>query len=253
MPVHAGLQDVCSEMHVFYLHGFASSAHSSKATFFARAAARARRHVASPGSQRAGLLDADDHPDGRAGRGAVRSIAATGRPVAADRIEPRRVRRGAMPRCSGRIEIGRLVLLAPALDFGGNRHAAAGRARPRRVEGAPDQLNVFHFGYGRMMPVHYELYADARALRRAQRRADDADPGLPGPARHGGRSRPPSKHGPRARPNVELHMLDDDHQLRGSLDYIWARLAPIPSAGLAKFRESVIREQPIHQLRRIVH
>jgi surfactin synthase thioesterase subunit len=23
------------------------------------------------------------------------------------------------------------------------------------------------------------------------------------------------------RPNVELHMLDDDHQLLGSLEYIW--------------------------------
>jgi surfactin synthase thioesterase subunit len=26
-----------------------------------------------------------------------------------------------------------------------------------------------------------------------------------------------------ARPNVELHMLDDDHQLLGSLEYIWAQ------------------------------
>ena len=25
----------------------------------------------------------------------------------------------------------------------------------------------------------------------------------------------------RARPNVELHLLDDDHQLTSSLDYIW--------------------------------
>ena len=29
----------------------------------------------------------------------------------------------------------------------------------------------------------------------------------------------------RRRPNVELHMLDDDHQLSHSLDYIWAKLA----------------------------
>ena len=28
-----------------------------------------------------------------------------------------------------------------------------------------------------------------------------------------------------ARQNVELHMLDDDHQLGASLDYIWQRLA----------------------------
>ena len=25
-----------------------------------------------------------------------------------------------------------------------------------------DRLDVFHYGYGRMMPVHYELYTDAR-------------------------------------------------------------------------------------------
>ena len=25
----------------------------------------------------------------------------------------------------------------------------------------------------------------------------------------------------RSRPNVELHLLDDDHQLTSSLDYIW--------------------------------
>ena len=24
-----------------------------------------------------------------------------------------------------------------------------------------DRLDIFHYGYGRMMPVHYELYADA--------------------------------------------------------------------------------------------
>jgi surfactin synthase thioesterase subunit len=29
----------------------------------------------------------------------------------------------------------------------------------------------------------------------------------------------------RRRPNVELHLLDDDHQLASSLNYIWAKLA----------------------------
>jgi hypothetical protein len=27
-----------------------------------------------------------------------------------------------------------------------------------------------------------------------------------------------------ARPNVDLHLLDDEHQLSGSLSYIWAQL-----------------------------
>jgi hypothetical protein len=28
----------------------------------------------------------------------------------------------------------------------------------------------------------------------------------------------------RGRPNVELHMLDDDHQLTASVDYIWGQM-----------------------------
>ena len=79
------------------------------------------------------------------------------------------------------------------------------------------QLNVFHFGYGRMMPVHYELYADARRydcvdaelampIQVFQGRRDNAVD--PGDGRAVGAAR---------RPNVELHMLDDDHQLTASV------------------------------------
>ena len=65
--------------------------------------------------------------------------------------------------------VDRLVLLAPALDFGGDRLASWGTADWRRGE-RPSELNVFHYGYGRMMPVHYELYADARSYDASTRR-----------------------------------------------------------------------------------
>jgi hypothetical protein len=76
-----------------------------------------------------------------------------------------------------------------------------------------------------VLPVHYELYADARrydALSVAlpmpvlvfQGRLDTAvDPVL-------------VERWASARPNVDLHLLDDEHQLAGSLGYIWTHLEP---------------------------
>ena len=86
-----------------------------------------------------------------------------------------------------------------------------------------NRLDVFHYGYGRMLPVHYELYADARRhdcvdatltmpIQVFQGRQDDAvDPDV-------------VERWSRARPNVELHMLDDDHQLTRSVGFIWEQM-----------------------------
>ena len=82
------------------------------------------------------------------------------------------------------------------------------------------ELNVFHYGFGRMMPVGYELYTDA-----AQYDAFHARVDLPVQIFQGERDAAVSPDSVRrwsaTRPNVELHMLDDEHQLLGSLDYIW--------------------------------
>jgi len=113
--------------------------------------------------------------------------------------------------------IDRLVLLAPALDF--NRLQDLGGVRLdewKRV----DRLMVFHYGYGRVMPVHYGLYEDAR-----QYDAMHADVEMPVLVFQGGRDTAVDPRSvetwSRQRPNVELHMLDDDHQLTSSLPYIW--------------------------------
>ena len=71
------------------------------------------------------------------------------------------------------------------------------------------------------MPVGYALYADACGY-------DCADISLPMPIQvFQGRQDtvvdPASvERWAASRPNVELHMLDDDHQLGGSLETIWA-------------------------------
>jgi surfactin synthase thioesterase subunit len=68
--------------------------------------------------------------------------------------------------------------------------------------------------------VHYELYTDAR-------RYDclAADLQMPIQIFQGRRDEAVDPAGverwARQRPNVELHMLDDDHQLHASLPFIW--------------------------------
>ena len=65
-------------------------------------------------------------------------------------------------RCAGSPgTVERIVLLAPALDFcmvGSRRW----RSRPEGM-GSVRELNVFHYGYGRIVPLHYALYTDACA------------------------------------------------------------------------------------------
>ena len=83
--------------------------------------------------------------------------------------------------------------------------------------------NVFHYGYGRLVPIGYELYTDACAydcygltltmpIQIFQGRKDT----VVAPAS--------VERWASTRPNVELHMLDDDHQLGESLDFIWSRV-----------------------------
>ena len=143
-------------MRVLYLHGFASSARSSKAAFFA-SSWQPRHRARDTGLQRAGFQHADDHADGRSGRASHRRASRRSRGL--DRFEPRRVRRGARRHAMAR-SWHRIVLLAPALDFGGNRMRSLGD-RGLEEWRRPNRLDVFHHGYGRVMPVHYEPHADA--------------------------------------------------------------------------------------------
>lgn len=119
--------------------------------------------------------------------------------------------------------IDRLVLLAPALDFGGNRMQSLGR-QGLELWRQSGHLPVFHYGVGRMMSVHYELYADA-----CRYDCVGAAPTMPIQIFQGRRDAVVDPAGvaqwAKPRPNVELHLLDDDHQLGASHDVIWAEAA----------------------------
>jgi pimeloyl-ACP methyl ester carboxylesterase len=206
-------------MRVLYLHGFASSAQSSKARFFREKLRAHGVEVVTPDfnepdfstltitrmlAQVRAEIDMTPGPVALIGSslGAFVAVNAAAR-------EPARV--------------DRLILLAPALDFGGNRMRDLGD-RGLDEWRRTNTLQVFHYGYGRLVPVHYELYSDATqydALNAAveqpvlifQGTRDTAvDPAT-------------VERWATARPNVELHLLDDDHQLLSSLDVIWTESA----------------------------
>ena len=200
---------------IIYLHGFASSSHSGKATYLSGRLRARGFDVVIPDlnepdfstltitrmlGQVEALLD-------RA-RGPVTLFGSSlGGYVAVN----------AAAKWPARID--RLVLLAPALDFSDDGLGAPGGASLRdwKQEG---QIQVFHFGYGRMMPIHYGLYEDARRYD-----AMRAEVRMPILVFQGTRDTAVSpavvKTWAARRPNVSLHMLDDDHQLTASLGYIW--------------------------------
>jgi pimeloyl-ACP methyl ester carboxylesterase len=204
-------------MRVLYLHGFASSPKSSKASFFATKFAARGIAVESPDlnepdfstltvtrmlGQVSDCIDSGTDPVVLVGSSLGGFVA-----VHAAQQHPTR--------------ITRVVLLAPALQFGAIRMQELGV----EVDAwkASNRIDVFHYGYGRVMPVHYELYEDARRydawnaqlLQPTQvfqgRRDTAVDPVA-------------VEEWCRSRPNVELHMVEDDHQLLESREFIWTQV-----------------------------
>ncbi len=115
--------------------------------------------------------------------------------------------------------VARLILLAPALDFSEQGLGAPNGASVADWE-RDGHVTVFHFGYGRVMPIGYALYEDARRYDAMRARVEI--PSLVFQGRRDAVVSPSTvERWAAARPNVELHLLDDDHQLANSLGYIW--------------------------------
>jgi pimeloyl-ACP methyl ester carboxylesterase len=211
-------------VHIFYLHGFASSAQSTKAGFFAaklreRGVTLHTPDFNEPDFSALTITRMIDQTIGAIQKLPPGEVMLIGSSLGAFVAVQTAIRLAG----STTHRVARMVLLAPALDFSGNRMRDLGD-RGLDEWRTTGHLNVFHYGYGRLMPVHYQLYADAcgydcvnavltMPIQIFQGRRDTAvDP----------RS---VEEWSSARPNVELHMLDDDHQLAASLDYIWRRIA----------------------------
>jgi len=207
-------------MHVVYLHGFASSAKSTKAAFFAARLVEHGIPVHTPDFNEPDfstltitrMIRQVAELIGELPPGPITLIGSSlGAFVA--------VQTALAQAASGGRAIDRLVLLAPALDFSGNRTRDLGDRGLAEWE-STGELNVFHYGYGRLIPVHYALYSDACGYDCVN--AALAMPILIFQGKRDTAVDPASVESwARPRPNVELHLLDDDHQLGSSLDYMW--------------------------------
>jgi pimeloyl-ACP methyl ester carboxylesterase len=209
---------------VLYLHGFASSAASTKARFFADRLAEAGITLHCPDFNEPAfetltvtrMLDQVDALISSLAPGPLAVIGSSLGAFVAVHAAARNGRGG-----PGRPYVDRLVLLAPALDFSRTRlHLEAETVRQWETT---DRLDVFHYGMNRLEPLRFAFYRDA-----ARYDAFAVALAIPVLIFQGTRDaavdpRVPQEYAD-TRPNVTVRFLDDDHQLLGSLETIWAEL-----------------------------
>lgn len=207
--------------HIVYLHGFASSAQSSKAQYFGRRFAEVGITVHTPD------FNAPDFETLTVTRmiGQVEDVVRglpEGPVVLMGSSMGAFVAWHAAPRLLERLPshpVTHLVLLAPAVTFGVDREADFGPG----VVDAWERDGVrefFHYAYESPRALRYEFYRDAVACRQS-----DADARLPTLVFQGTRDEVVRPDGVQAffasRPHVTVEMLDDGHQLLHHLDRMW--------------------------------
>lgn len=210
--------------HVIYLHGFASSPASSKAQRFAAELAARGIGCACPDFNDpefetltvTRMLDQTAAAIAAAPAGPVALVGSSLGAFVAVHAAVRDMR-AAEPR------VDRLVLLAPALDFGGNRLGQLGEHGIDEWRRA-GKLRVFHYAHHAERDVGYALYEDA-----ARFDAFSVNLDVPALVFQGTRdaSVDPSmvERWATSRTGVDLRLLDDEHQLARSIDRIWQESA----------------------------
>jgi len=209
-----------SVRHVVYLHGFASSPDSSKAQRFRRELARYGVGFSCPDLNEPAfetltvtrMLDDVRRILASVGDGPIALIGSSLGGFVAVHAAEAAARAG-----DGRVD--RLIALAPAFDFGGNRLRQLGEhgLEEWRREG---RLTVMHYASNTYRDIGYQLYSDAAGYDAFALHAT-----LPMLVYQGTRDETVDpemvKKWCADRPNVTLRLVDDHHQLTASMDEIW--------------------------------
>jgi hypothetical protein len=220
------MEPLYSQAHVVvvYLHGFASSPDSSKAAFFAeRFAGHGVTFLCPDLNQPAFatltvtrmLQQLDTQVSALPPTDVVLIGSSLGGFVA--------VEAAARQAGNSRHPISRLILLAPAVELEWDRWA---EVRPGGIEGwrKAGHIEVFHYALDRPERLRFEFYEDAERYHPAARRLDL--PLLIFQGRHDESVDPIVVEAFAQRQSqATLHMLDDTHQLKNSLDVIWRETA----------------------------
>jgi uncharacterized protein len=211
-------------MHVFYLHGFASSPESSKATFFAERFAERGVPMDCPDLNLPNfstltisrmLQQLESRVSSLPPDNVVLIGSSLGGLVAVEAAAHQDLR-DAHP-------ISHVILLAPAVELEWDKWSELGSLG---VAGwhAAGELEVFHYAYDAPRQLRYGFYEDASRFRAHTRI-------LPQPVlifqglQDDSVSPAAVEKFARAQPCATLHMLEDGHQLKNSLDFIWTETA----------------------------
>jgi pimeloyl-ACP methyl ester carboxylesterase len=211
-------------MVVVYLHGFASSPQSSKATFFAERFAGKRITFLCPDFNRPAfetltisrmLRQLQDEISTLPSAEVVLIGSSLGGFVAVEAA----ARQAGLPQHP----ISRLILLAPAVELEWDRWSEIGPGGVERWE-KTGYVQVFHYATDRPERLGFGFYKDAARYDPAGRRL-----ALPTLIFQGTRDESVSPHiverFSQRQGAATLHMLDDTHQLKDSLEFIWRETA----------------------------
>jgi pimeloyl-ACP methyl ester carboxylesterase len=207
-------------MVVAYLHGFASSPASSKAAFFAeRFAARGTPFVCPDLNEPdfstltvSRMLEQLEQKIAAAPPGDVVLIGSSLGGFVAVEAAARQIGGAAHP-------ISKLILLAPAVELEWDRWSEVGPGGIDRWQ-RNGYVEVYHYAQQKTARLAFGFYQDAEGYQPSSRQL--SLPVLIFQGRHDESVSPPVvERFARAQPDAALHMLDDGHQLKNSLELIW--------------------------------
>jgi pimeloyl-ACP methyl ester carboxylesterase len=210
-------------VHIFYLHGFASSPESTKAQFFSERFAARGLTLHCPDFNQpdfstltvSRMLQEIETGIAALPPGDVILMGSSLGGFVAVEAAARSVNRERHP-------IAQLILLAPAVELDWERWPEIG---PRGIDRwrKSGSIEVFHYAHNRPQALGFSFYEDATRYSPASKRLEI--PMLIFQGRRDESVRPATvERFAHAQPHAELHLLDDDHQLKGSLNVIWGAI-----------------------------